>query len=538
MISQLSQEAMTEYASNAQTIQEPTGADYSRGVAVGRTIPAKWWNWLFRASTKRIEQSRNDAQSMLSELQNVVTDAGLTPSAADSTQLAQAVEAKTDVQINTYITNKQNFYSMWDVIDTQGLLPQNTSSDSTYRLAYLDKINGVYFAINRTYKLSSGNYTQVQNALAFSTDLRNWHLIRGTTFGRSGVDQAQQFGAGVTYFKGYWYVLLVGSGMSSGSTLSFVLAKLADLNDLGSYTVVRTSSETLQNYSNFQIGTLGGNVLFVKESLSNSIDISTDGSTFTSVALNAVSYSSYGQYYGWLAVESIKLGASYAVGDFIASADGATWRCYNTLVSRQSIIHSLVRFKGGVVTRGTVYFLAGENDNAVLLGGEEYTFSRITYDGMCLFLSRNSVHYFTLDGVTVLPLDTGISHDSGTRIDSINGIYYAAFSSDKQIYSSPDLQSWTPTGKYLPSGASALAVVSEAGVFVSSTKCSRDLGEIWVQSKDSTGQNYCPTDLSIVDDTQLYVLTDFIYTPVAKLKLIYHTARGFNFVSGHTLYLQ
>lgn len=113
MIPSLSQETFTQYASDAQTIQEPTGADYSRGVSVGRTIPAKWWNWLFSNATKRIVQSRNDADNMLTEMKNVVTDAGLTPIASDNTQLTQAIEAKTDEQIDKYIEGKKGYFIDW-----------------------------------------------------------------------------------------------------------------------------------------------------------------------------------------------------------------------------------------------------------------------------------------------------------------------------------------------------------------------------------------------------------------------------------------
>lgn len=116
MISQLSQETVTEYASDAQTIQEPQGADYSRGVQVGKTVPAKWWNWLFNAVTKRASQSKTDAQNMLNELKNVVTDAGLTPDASDSTQMAQAVVAKTDAQIDDYVYHKHGFFADWQAL--------------------------------------------------------------------------------------------------------------------------------------------------------------------------------------------------------------------------------------------------------------------------------------------------------------------------------------------------------------------------------------------------------------------------------------
>ena len=91
MIPSLSQETITEYASEAQTIQEPTGTDYTQGVRVGRTIPAKWWNWLFRGTTRRLTQAKTDAQNMLTEMQNVVTDAGIALDSSDSHQMSKSV---------------------------------------------------------------------------------------------------------------------------------------------------------------------------------------------------------------------------------------------------------------------------------------------------------------------------------------------------------------------------------------------------------------------------------------------------------------
>jgi hypothetical protein len=130
MISQLSQETVAEYASDALTIQEPQGADYSRGAQVGRTIPAKWWNWLFNAVTKRASQSKADAQSMLDELKSVVTDAGLTPDASDNTQLAQAVVETTDRRIVSYVNRKRWFFERISKI-SQRLLDE-FSGGTTY----------------------------------------------------------------------------------------------------------------------------------------------------------------------------------------------------------------------------------------------------------------------------------------------------------------------------------------------------------------------------------------------------------------------
>ena len=113
MITQLSEETINEYASEAQTTQQPTGSDFVQGVAVGKTIPAKWWNWLFNAVTKRIFQGKNDAQNMLTELQNVVTDAGLELDNTDNTQLTQAVTIKADEQIDAFVEDKRGYFIHW-----------------------------------------------------------------------------------------------------------------------------------------------------------------------------------------------------------------------------------------------------------------------------------------------------------------------------------------------------------------------------------------------------------------------------------------
>lgn len=145
MLEELSQETVTEYANEALTIQEPQGTDYTQGVKVGKTIPAKWWNWLFNAVTKRLGQSKTDAQGILSELQNTVTDAGIELDSSDNTQLSQAVAAKTDIQINNYINKKRWYYSYWHKT-SQKLLLLNSSGSETmshydnqgYGVCYID----------------------------------------------------------------------------------------------------------------------------------------------------------------------------------------------------------------------------------------------------------------------------------------------------------------------------------------------------------------------------------------------------------------
>lgn len=207
MIPSLSQEELTQYASDAQTIQQPQGADYTQGVKAGKTIPAKWWNWLFSASTKRIVQARSDANNMLTELKNVVTDAGLTPSGSDNTQLAQAVEAKVETQVDSYIESRKSFMTKWyDAEITLDGVPLTHTGSNTYYNRYPDINNvtlvaGLYFAAVHGFKAGVNS-----GAFACSRDLIHW-----TTVHTSPHFTGHVYSHGAVYFKNAWYAL-VGTG--------------------------------------------------------------------------------------------------------------------------------------------------------------------------------------------------------------------------------------------------------------------------------------------------------------------------------------
>lgn len=237
MIPSLSQEELTQYASDAQTIQQPQGTDYTQGVKAGRTIPAKWWNWLFSASTKRIVQSRNDANNMLTELKNVITDAGLTPSGSDNTQLTQAIEAKTLTQIDTYVEDKKRFMEEWYLagVEVDGLrltkrYPSSTTADMYPRVFSVQEQNGVYIGLAQGYD-TSVNPEVYHSHLAFSQDLVHWTSITNRNFGLISVE------LGAVFFAGAWFVptFFEGAGHLYKSTdsvnwteVSFGGAGLAD----------------------------------------------------------------------------------------------------------------------------------------------------------------------------------------------------------------------------------------------------------------------------------------------------------------------
>ena len=65
-------EDIKEYAKDSQTKQEPSEQNYAEGVKVGWTLPAKWWNWLMNAFTKRFRETKATVDSMYEELSNLM----------------------------------------------------------------------------------------------------------------------------------------------------------------------------------------------------------------------------------------------------------------------------------------------------------------------------------------------------------------------------------------------------------------------------------------------------------------------------------
>lgn len=196
MIPSLSQETITEYASEAQTIQEPTGTDYTQGVRVGKTIPAKWWNWLFKGATRRLGQAKTDAQNMLTELQNVVTDAGITLDGSDNTQLAQATRSEADKQIDNYIlTKKISFTGIWYAL--RAFLNGVECTGNCGRVTtYMFKIGNKIALYTNQFSVGLTN-----EGTAYTFDLIHWFKAGS---GVSGI-------AVIT--NGYWYSL--GGGTSN-----------------------------------------------------------------------------------------------------------------------------------------------------------------------------------------------------------------------------------------------------------------------------------------------------------------------------------
>lgn len=210
MIPNLSQETITEYASEAQTIQEPTGNDYVQGVKVGKTIPAKWWNWLFRAATRRLGQVRVDAQNMLTELQNVVTDAGMTLDGSNDMQLVQATRGEADKQITNYVNNLKfgftcDWYETAVIIDDVSIV----DVDITFDNLTFTKNGESLIAFARDIAVTNGQGTLEHHYYKYSTDFEHWYTYSNAGTSNSMYAKSVCINGKIYSFNAAYYVTKV-----------------------------------------------------------------------------------------------------------------------------------------------------------------------------------------------------------------------------------------------------------------------------------------------------------------------------------------
>jgi hypothetical protein len=336
MITQLTQENITEYASDAQTIQEPIGTDYTQGVRVGKTVPAKWWNWLFNASTKRIAQSYNDANNMLTEMKNVVIDAGLTPSGTDNTQLSQAVTIKADAQIDAFLYDKSNVFERWQgqpvYVDGVELIP-----DGFYNGNIIDihEADGVFFGVAQD--MATTGSGAVENSFVYSYDLVHWIKTEiYVTITNNSIHTFNNGYYGVVHYNGYWYVFLYSASGSSGYiTTEWRLWRSVDLH---SWTQV-ASLESTGIYSQYVrrpfIAVYDSKLYLYTNLAANqepTLRYTTDGSNWTTVSTAAP-----------LTGELYRTGASAVVVDKFGDLE-TFWITYDTyaLAAGKSLVGTVL----------------------------------------------------------------------------------------------------------------------------------------------------------------------------------------------------
>lgn len=511
MINQLSQEDITEYASSAQTISEPLGTDYSQGVQVGKTIPAKWWNWLFRAATKRIQQAKSDATNMFTELKNTVVDAGLTPDPQDNTQLAQAASVLSVRGVDTYVQEKKKgYFSNWTTENCTGL-PVFAGSD----IVTIEVIKAIPNSDNKAFYMQLKQHTSSPSEdhyLHFtSTDLVNWHEITAP----NGAD-LQSFD--ITYFKGRYYFLYSVKDVHDAQLLYSDDAVLwyfsRSFSEYGAVALrvaanimwmISASSQTYSNVNYYSYYTADGSSW-------------TNGGTVFRNTANTVDKIS----------DVVAFQGSYIIGNKLTT-DGITWA---------SIVTDWVNsaYANVVLTAGNVailqfndteeawYTLASPIASPVKKLGT-WVFEYMGPENNILaYDSSDDYAGVTLDGVNFTKFTITYPTDPLAEFFKC-GSYYILGN-----YKSLDMTTWEAIT--LPLGATILQYSGIGYYIIAGTYFSSDFGVSWTQGMAS-GQAFCAVP-DYISDTA----TCMAMTVRSNVVLRCMTFNGVNRVIGTTLYLK
>ena len=174
-------ETMDVYASTSQYIDGPTTEQQAAGTVPLDTLPADWWNWLWKEMTTRINQASNGMESVYQEVLSVLQAADITPSDTSNTQLLTSINALITKPgtSSTAGTVKSSSASGKVSIDTNGIMTPNgmgvPASLSTTAKTIVSAINEIFTALS-TYKTT--------NNTAVAGKAPTNHASSETTYGK------------------------------------------------------------------------------------------------------------------------------------------------------------------------------------------------------------------------------------------------------------------------------------------------------------------------------------------------------------------
>ena len=85
-------ETMKIYASESQYISGPTEEQQASGTVPLDTLPADWWNWLWKEITIRINEAASDVQGLYQEILAILAEANIVPDPLLTNQLLVAIQ--------------------------------------------------------------------------------------------------------------------------------------------------------------------------------------------------------------------------------------------------------------------------------------------------------------------------------------------------------------------------------------------------------------------------------------------------------------
>ena len=178
-------ETMDVYASNSQYIQGPSPTQQAQGTIPLDTLPADWWNWLWKQITERINQASEGMESIYDEVMSVLTAASIEPSQLQSDQLLNAIKALSRVTGTSAIAGavKSSTDSGKVSIDEDGIMTVNglgiPASLNTATKNVVSAINEILVDYNQHKTTTDAAITGLQNSKAPVN-----HASGETTYGK------------------------------------------------------------------------------------------------------------------------------------------------------------------------------------------------------------------------------------------------------------------------------------------------------------------------------------------------------------------
>ena len=402
----LDEQELTVYASNAQTIQEPYGSDYSQGVRVGKTIPAKWWNWLFNAVTARLVKAFNDVTDIFTEIKNFIQNAGITLSASDDGQAVQALTVYADSSITEYVTES---YDIWDknIKFFHGGVEVFTNNRTIYSVCGTPA--KAFSVMN-----FSGNLKQ----LIYTEDGEYWHEARLTGYS-----------FGVVYKNGLFYVLAINQRYDDTGVLGTYIStmSLKVTTDFMHYTEILYLEADLGRHSDTPIPVpllveAGEEVYLVDAYDDNTYAISGTTATVAQGLVNAKCLvGATSSYERWISCVAVNL----STGRYLAKnlmLNNGTW----SVLFNETALSDIYGFVLNVLSDGVI---ANETNayNGIYAVASDGTVTQLSVVGLSVSSLYDSVDCLAVRTSSVFP---SVTYGDGNLIQLPQGVYYFIKSGD------------------------------------------------------------------------------------------------------------
>lgn len=177
-------EIMDVYASKSQYINGPSPEQQAAGTVPLDTLPADWWNWLWRQITERINQASEGMEAIYDEVMSVLTAASIEPSQLQSDQLLNAIKALASVTGTAAVAGavKSSIDSGKVSIDENGIMTVNSlgipSALNTTVKNIVGAINEILLNYTNNKATTDASIEELQNGKAPTN-----HASEETTYG-------------------------------------------------------------------------------------------------------------------------------------------------------------------------------------------------------------------------------------------------------------------------------------------------------------------------------------------------------------------